>query len=164
MSEVPNFIAQQQILDETALVLCELIETGDEAIVFAANCMGPFSQVKTWAVRPGGATLSPAGPAEVIGSPGGAFGLAVMRLRNVCYEEGKGTWFGLELKVTPDGAVTAKYNYDTEPVWTRPIEPTIYVQEQEEFPRDLEHQPEWFRRRLVEGRVALEEWRRAQGR
>jgi hypothetical protein len=86
--------------------------------------------------------------------------LALDRLRQACYVEGKGTWFGIAVTVTRDGAATAEYNYDAEFEWNHTIEPTLYVREQEMFPRDLEHQPEWFQRRLAEGQAALEEFRR----
>jgi hypothetical protein len=164
MSDVPGFSLQREALDEMAAALHGQLSEGDECIFYMVSWMGPFAQARCWAVRHDGRFESPLGPANSIRGPRGGFGRAERRLREACYQEGKGTWFGLELTVTSDGEVTARYNYDADPEWTRPIEPTIYVQEQEKYPRDLEHQPEWFRRRLVEGRVALEEWQRAQGR
>jgi hypothetical protein len=164
MSEMPSIIAQQEYVGEMAESLRALLTQRDSCILYVANWMWPYSQSKCWAVRPDGQFNCAEGSANSISSPRGNFNLVEARLRKACYQDGKGTWFGLKLSVAADGEVTARYNYDSEPAWTRPIEPTLYVQEQEKYPRDLEHQPEWFKRRLAEGRVALEEWRRAQGR
>ena len=164
MSEVPSFIVQQEALDEIGRSLAALLSDGDECVLFVSRWMGPFSEADFLSVRPDGRVASPLGPANDIHETGPSFDHSEALLRRACYQEGKGTWFGLEVKVTPDGAVTAKYNYDTEPNWELPIEPTLYVQEQEKYPRDPEHQPEWFKRRLAEGQAALDEWRRSNGR
>jgi hypothetical protein len=164
MSEMPPMLIQMEAFDEIAHALRELLSDEDECIYYVARWMGPYGETDFWAVRSRGKFDTPRGVADSIKGPGGDFGSAEIKLRRACYQEGKGTWFGLEMTVLPSGEVTAEYNYTSEPEWEDPIDPTIYVQEQEEFPRDLEHQPEWFKRRLVEGRVALEEWRRAQGR
>jgi hypothetical protein len=166
MNEVGGFLAQQEALNEMADALRELLSEGDECIYYATVRMGPYGEAVYWAVRPDGKCEMSKGRANalMVSGIGPKLSRPLDRLVDECYQEGKGTWFGLGVTVIPDGAVTAEYNYDSEPEWFDTIEPTLYVQEQEKYPRDLEHQPEWFRRRLVEGQAALEEWRRAQGR
>lgn len=164
MSAVPDAMGQRERLDEIGRSLAALLSDGDDCVLFILRRMGPFSEADFWAVRPDGRFISPLGPANDIHKTSPSLQLSVAQLRKACHQEGKGTWFGLEVKVTPDGAVTAECNYDTEPNWELPIEPTLYVQEQEKYPRDPEHQPEWFKRRLIEGQVALDEWRRSNGR
>jgi hypothetical protein len=164
MSEASGFPVQQGALDVVARSLASLLSSGDERIVYSSRGMGSYGEGEVWAVRQDGEHRSPFGRANSLKGPDGdGFTLAKIRLRKACYQEGKGTWFGLEVTVAPDGAVTANYNYDTEPEWRRPIEPTLYVQEQERYPRDPEYQPEWFRQRLAEGQMALDEWRQARG-
>ncbi len=57
--------------------------------------------------------------------------------------------------MTPEGGATAEYNYDSEPEWDVPIDPIAYVTDQEKFPRHEEHQPDWLKQRLAEGRARL---------
>lgn len=161
MSEVPSFIRQQEAFDEVGRELYGMLVDGDESIYFTGSYLGPTGENQYWAVRHDGQFEMSKGRANSLSS-GGNFVLsnAIERLREACYIEGKGTWFGIAATVMPDGSATVEYNYETEPGWQSPIEPTLYVREQEMFPRDLEHQPEWFQRRLAEGQAALEEYRR----
>lgn len=164
MGEIPSLLVQQGAFDEMASVLFGLFSDGDERIVYVSRGMGPYGEADFWAVRPDGAHISPFGRANSLEGPDeDGFDFAEIRLRKACYQEGRGTWFGLELTVTPEGSATAKYNYSEEPEWDRPIEPTLYVQEQEKYPRDPEYQPEWFKKRLVEGQAVLDAWRSSRG-
>lgn len=45
-------------------------------------------------------------------------------------------------------------DYDNEPDWKIPVVPATYAEEQEQFPRDLEHQPEWYQQKLREAAAA----------
>ncbi|PPG30293.1 hypothetical protein C5E10_12510 [Pseudoclavibacter sp. RFBG4] len=78
-------------------------------------------------------------------------------LRAASYREGAGTWFSAKFTVTAAGAFTAEYNYDEEPEWTHEIDSIAYVTDQKHFPRDEEHQPEWEKAKLAEGRVWIAE-------
>lgn len=160
MSETPSFILQQEAFDEIGRELYSFLSEGDEFIYFTGSYLGPAGENLYWAVRPDGEFEMAKGRANSLSSSGNfSLSKAVRKLRKACYIEGKGTWFGIAVTVTRDGAATAEYNYDTEFEWDTRIEPTLYVREQEMFPRDLEHQPEWFQRRLAEGQAALEEYR-----
>ena len=59
------------------------------------------------------------------------------------------------LRANADGSATAEYNYDEEPKWDVPVDPIAYVTDQDAFPRDEAHQPEWLKLKLAEGRARL---------
>lgn len=57
----------------------------------------------------------------------------------------------MRITVTVSGSATAEYNYDDEPQWDAPVDPVVYVTDQEEFLCDEDKQPEWLRQQLAEG-------------
>ena len=71
-------------------------------------------------------------------------------LRAAMAEPGKGAWFTAVAQLTADGRMTWDFDYDHEPEWFTPASPLHYLQEQEEFPRDAEHTPDWMRERLAQ--------------
>lgn len=71
-------------------------------------------------------------------------------LRSVMYEPGAGAWFIFILDIASGGQANSTFDYGAEPVALL-LDPEVYVDEQEKFPRDLEHQPGWYRERLAEG-------------
>lgn len=66
------------------------------------------------------------------------------------YRPGAGTWFEMELTIDASGRVTTRFNYDDEPQQHTPFTPGEYLRDQQAFPRDVEHQPEWLRAKLAE--------------
>jgi hypothetical protein len=64
------------------------------------------------------------------------------RLRVGMYREGLGTWFSAFFRISPPDTYEIFYNRDNEPPWDAPA--SSFVQEQELFPRDSEHMPDWF--------------------
>jgi hypothetical protein len=106
------------------------------------------------AYNPDGRFPSPDGP---FNDASGSFELsdAMERLREASYREGSATWFGVRVTVTASGSATAEYNYDDEPRWFAPVDPVVYVRDQEKFPRDEDKQPEWLKQRLAEGRARI---------
>jgi hypothetical protein len=160
MNDAGGFFAQQDALREMADALRGLLSEGDECIYYTAVRMGPYNESMYWAVRPDGKYEMSKGRANALMVSAIRIKLSrpLYRLVDACYRDGKGTWFGLGVTVTPDGAVTAEYNYTTEPEWRDPITPTFHLREQEKYPRDEAHQPGWFKRRLVEA-AAIEDGR-----
>ena len=72
------------------------------------------------------------------------------------YRPGAGTWFTFTLEITPDGQASSSFDYDDEPDIPE-LDPTVYLTDQERFPRDLENQPEWYKGRLAEAELLLAE-------
>lgn len=82
----------------------------------------------------------------------GPFAAQAEALRALMYRPEVGTWFSFEMTVTTSGSVTTRFNFDDEPEWDVPVDPVAYLVDQEKFPRDEAHQPDWLRARLAEGR------------
>ena len=80
---------------------------------------------------------------------GFAFDRAVDELRDRFARPGAGAWFSVTIRLTSDGGFSLDADYDHEPEWATPTDPGHYVEEQERYPRDLEHQPEWYRQKLA---------------
>ena len=74
------------------------------------------------------------------------------------YRPGTGTWFTFTLTITQEGAVDAQFNYEVEPEWSPPVEPVLYVEDMERFPRDAAHIPAWLEEKLHLGRIQDAEW------
>lgn len=77
----------------------------------------------------------------------------LFELRTVMYVPGAGTWFSVEIEVTPDGRTQTRFNYDEEPAWTLPRDDETYVDDLERFPRDEENQPDWLRQKVASARA-----------
>lgn len=45
---------------------------------------------------------------------------------------------------------SADFNYDDEPTWETSIDPVLYVQDLDKYPRDESAIPGWLRQRLAE--------------
>ena len=74
-------------------------------------------------------------------------------LRQVMYQEGKGSWFTMVLTVHHNGPVKAEFDYDTEPDFGEgllSVTPYYTSREQLQFHRDKDHQPDWYRSMLEE--------------
>jgi len=71
-------------------------------------------------------------------------------LRDATASPGTGAWFTAVITVTSDGEVTTEFDYDSEPDIEMPLDLGDFTDELENWPRDPEHIPEWFSRRMEE--------------
>jgi hypothetical protein len=72
------------------------------------------------------------------------------QLREAMYRPGAGTWFKAAMTVTRAGSMDVDFNYDDEPDWDAPIDPHMYVQDLQKFPREDAAIPKWLHDRLAE--------------
>lgn len=79
---------------------------------------------------------------------------AVEALRAAMARPGTGAWFTATIHLTVNGSFSMDVDYDNEPDWRIPVVPATYGEEQEQFPRDREHQPEWYQQKLREAGAA----------
>jgi len=70
---------------------------------------------------------------------------------------GGGTWFSMKLTMSfwdraRDIGASAdfSFDYDLEPSWERPVRPSAYVRDLQDYPRDEDHMPEWLLARVAE--------------
>jgi hypothetical protein len=77
-------------------------------------------------------------------------GNAAKELRDRFAQAGSGAWFSVRINLTADGGFSLDADYDNEPAWKTPTDSGHYVEEQERYPRDFAHQPEWYRQKLAE--------------
>ncbi|MER5393061.1 hypothetical protein [Saccharopolyspora sp. NPDC002686] len=72
-------------------------------------------------------------------------------VRAAMFEPGRGTWFSLHIGVKRNGSPEYRFNYTDATHWRPPVAPTVFTLDQERFPRDDQHIPDWLRERLAEG-------------
>lgn len=72
-------------------------------------------------------------------------------LREVLWEEEKGTWFSVRFTIDPPGNAQTEYNFEVDPVWDPPISPDVWVKDLEIFPRAEAWRPRWLQRELEPG-------------
>lgn len=75
---------------------------------------------------------------------------AVREIRSQMAQPGSGAWLSATIRLTSDGGFSMDANYDDEPAWRIPAVAGTYAEEQELFPRDEAHQPDWYRAKLRE--------------
>ena len=150
MNKPVGLVAERDALNVLAVHLHRLISPGDDRVELLASVTAVVNEQHIRAYHPEGRFSSPDGP---FNDASGSYELskAMKRLREASYREGSGTWFGVRVTVTASGSVTAACNYDDEPPWFAPVDPVVYVRDQEKFPRDEDKQPEWLKQRLAEG-------------
>ncbi len=156
MSAELGLFAEKAASDELARALADELRPGDEAMVLLCSALAPVSLEQTRAVCVDGRFDEDGIRFESLRTPA-SVSRARKALRAASYREGAGTWFSAKFTVTAAGAFTAEYNYDAEPEWDVPVDSIAYVTDQKHFPRDEEHQPEWLKAKLAEGRVRIAE-------
>lgn len=67
---------------------------------------------------------------------------ACVALRKSMYQAGVGTWYNAAFTVTPDGVLESEFDYDAPPFPGEDVT-DLLLQDQERFPRDQEHLPDW---------------------
>ncbi|WP_422935443.1 hypothetical protein [Sinomonas sp. P47F7] len=155
MSEMRGLLAEKEAFNDLSVALYGMLAEGDDRIEYRASMTVPVHFTQTFAYNPFGRYEAPDGKAN---SPLETSDVrdALKMLRKASYRTDAGTWFSLRIIVTSDGAATAEYNYDKEPNFgLGGIDPVAYVADQEAFPRDEGHQPDWLKQRLAEGRAGL---------
>ena len=141
---LPALQAQSEILTEMSRDLLEAISGDWDHATFRAIKFG----------GQGSARL------EIVGAAGGkrfgkfrtASSLA-SDLRRVMFVEGRGSWFSMTLTLRNGGSADADFDYETKPEFdSRVLGVNGYrvAQEQVDFPRDREHQPDWYAQLLEE--------------
>ncbi len=71
------------------------------------------------------------------------------KLRMLCYEPGRGTWFSARISMDPPGRIFYNYNTEHEPTLLGALEPEHYVEDLKMFPRDPQHMPAWLNAKLA---------------
>lgn len=73
---------------------------------------------------------------------------AVETIRQQLAQPGTGAWFSATFRFERSGKLTMDADYDHEPAWEMSPVPETYAEEQELFPRDIDHQPDWYQHKL----------------
>lgn len=71
-------------------------------------------------------------------------------LRTRMFQPGRGTWFSVHVTLRRGAAPDFRFNFTDDPQWSPPVAPTVFTMDNERFPRDPQHLPEWLRSRLAE--------------
>ena len=61
------------------------------------------------------------------------------------YRPDIGTWLSVRISISADGSVDVDYNYDEPPEWAFGVEPGLYGEELERYPRPMENIPNWMK-------------------
>lgn len=149
MSHEYGLLAEQKAQTEVARSVLALLP--EDATRIELTC-----RVLTSIARASFRAWFPDGRKEWVRASGRFDSAPVHELRRVMYRDGAGTWFSMKMSVTADGAMDADFNYDDEPDFGMSgVDPVAYVNDAKEFPRDLEHQPDWLKKRLEEGQARI---------
>ncbi len=73
-----------------------------------------------------------------------------LRMRELYYEDGEGTWFSMRFIVDPPTRFRIIHNLEWDPRWQPSIDPLGWARDLEAFPRDAEYVPAWLREKLAE--------------
>ena len=139
---VPPMIAQAQGIQTIAEALVAGTEPGWSEVRYHMQATAAVTAAQKTVVRDGVETP--------VRTPREA-GRAAEAMRAVMYQPGRGTWFSMQLTVTDTGKVSTDFNYEVDPGFDPPLNPIAFALDQEKYPRDPEHQPEWLREKIAEG-------------
>ncbi|MDC7120242.1 hypothetical protein OMK64_01680 [Cellulomonas fimi] len=84
----------------------------------------------------------PNGQARLEPPPSDDFLDLLLELRSRMYRPGLGAWYTATIRVTPDGRITADFDYDHEPTYE--FAPDSWRRDAERFPRTPENTPDWL--------------------
>ncbi|ACU36518.1 hypothetical protein [Actinosynnema mirum] len=64
-------------------------------------------------------------------------------LRHLLHEPGAGTWFSIRFTMTPPDHYRVDLNFEVDPVWDPPIDPSVLADDLLRWPRTPENTPRW---------------------
>ncbi len=79
--------------------------------------------------------------------------LTLKELRAAMARPHTGAWLTAIAHLSSDGRMAWEFDRDHEPEWFVRISPLHYLQEQDQFPRDDAHTPDWLRTRLAQAQA-----------
>lgn len=142
----PSLILQQELIEQIGARLPENVRSGWVELVFTHRRLSMYAQGAisvSFADGTSGSAPPPRGVADL-----------AQELRELMYREGTGTWFSATwtIRRESDGSrgVSASFNYDEEPEWTKVVHPGLYGLDLEDFPRSEENIPGWLGSLLAE--------------
>ncbi|MBS4102571.1 hypothetical protein [Tsukamurella paurometabola] len=140
-----GLFAQQEAQNALAAGIVPIIPSTAQGIVLKVSATAPMSRNRYY-VEDGGVSASMRPPRAAQFDTN-----LISDLRAAMYQEGLGTWFSAVIRVDREGSFDATFNYDDEPEWDAPVDPIVYLTDQETFPRDVENQPQWLQEKIAEG-------------
>lgn len=87
---------------------------------------------------------------QLLLSPPREVSALLRQLRAAMYEPGVGTWFSVQITLRRGSNTDFRFNFTEDPKWSPPVAPTVFTLDQEAFPRDANHIPDWLAERLEE--------------
>jgi hypothetical protein len=135
--DVGGIDAQRQPLQDIGQAIYGSLPADCEKIVLKVRKTRAFGQAELNAFRADGSRENLQMNSEAV--------RASERLREAMYKTGTGTWFSAEFTVTRAGSMDADFDYDHEPDWSHAIDPVIYVDDLDHFPRDEQNITDWLK-------------------
>jgi hypothetical protein len=127
----------QQLADE----LVGLAPDGWRRIDLVSAMTVPVQDLGLTVIMPDGAEPPVVPPREL--------NYILAKLRTLCYEPGRGTWFSARISIDAPGRIFFNYNMDYESPLTEPMDAEHYEADLRMFPRDPAHMPEWLTAKLA---------------
>ena len=84
------------------------------------------------------------------GSPSRTMSQAFNTLREMLAQPGKGAFLTATYNLRADGELSVDFNYDDEPAFGAPTDPSHYVEELQQHPRRPEAIPTWWQERVAQ--------------
>lgn len=141
---------QDELIDQISSLLPTQVEGPWTSLVFTDRSLVTYGEDAMLVRRPDGTIdKSQAAPRRVA--------KLTMKLRQVMYRPGVGTWLSAEWHVDNHGDSTSArvdFNYDDEPDWSEPVEPGDYALDLEDFPHTEEATPAWLKQKVREAKAS----------
>lgn len=139
-TDEPAVIQQRQLVETLAQLAATAVSGEWLSFELRIRKLAPWGQFDLVVTRPDGSS-------EKVMPPRG-MGDSIDSLRSAMYRPGAGTWYSATIAVSREGSVTAAFDYDNEPAWSRPAEPIFYAQDLGKYPRDESAIPAWLKAQL----------------
>ncbi|MGW1677991.1 hypothetical protein [Saccharopolyspora sp. NPDC002376] len=82
---------------------------------------------------------------------------AFTQLREMMYEQDRGTWFSAVLSISKPNSAEIEFNFDDDPEWWPSVPPTVFLADLNVFPRSDEYIRPWLRDELTEAERILQQ-------
>ena len=133
-------VAQNELLDRMTRTIVDALSPGWREVAIDYRVVGKNIDAAV-------GVLDPDGIYQLWDPPADAWRM-FQRLRGGMYQDGEGTWFSARLIIEPPSRFTVQYNWLNEPDFQPYPALEEFLLEEERFPRERVHMPDWYRRRL----------------
>ncbi|TBN55545.1 hypothetical protein EYE40_15210 [Glaciihabitans arcticus] len=139
-TSVPPMIRQGQLVEQIAGEILASVEQPFSVLSYNATYFVGYGESEIQLTHPDGSEERLFPPRTV--------SRWARELRGVMYTTTAGTWFSMTLAIAKSGAASARFNFTEQPPVDGNIDPLVYVDDLEKYPRPDSAIPSWLRAHL----------------